>query len=51
MNPDINDEERLLEKIALSAEGQTRIVGVDTYFRQYRGKEDRYQRPPKEIGE
>jgi hypothetical protein len=51
MNPDITDEERLLERIALSAESQTRTVGVDKYFLQYKGREDKYQRPPKEIGE
>ena len=51
MNPDITDEERLLEIIALSAENQTRTVGVDKYFLQYKGREDKYQRPPKEIGE
>ncbi len=49
MNPDITDEERLLERIALSEESQTRTVGVDRYFLQYRGREDKYQRPPREI--
>lgn len=51
MNPDITDEERLLERIALSAESQTRTVGVDEYFLNYKGREDKYQRPPKEVGE